>query len=179
MNSGTDRAQVSRPIPDAAAFSRLRASRFSRSLQRRLQVHRQQARPHPDLLRLFPIIPDPREAEVLFAVPDRAFDPVPLFLLPLEPAVRPRRFHPSPQRFERRPHAQRFQSRSVSPHPVFRVGHEVRWKLPEPVPIRREVPAHMLRLVERFVLPVVQEQEPAILLSIAYSKSSAFSAETS
>lgn len=160
MNSGMDRIQWVWPDPDAAASSRLRASFFLRSFQRRLQVHRQQARPHPDFRRLFSLVPDARAAEVLFAVPDRTFDPVSFFLLFLEPAVRPRRFRPSPQRFERRPHAQRFQVRPVSPRPVFRVAHEVRRKLPEPVPIRREVPGHMLRLVERFVLPVVQEQEP-------------------
>jgi len=94
--------QWSWPVPDAAASSRLRVSHFSRSLQRRLQVHRQQARPHPDFRRLFsfiPDIPDPRAAEVLFAVPDRTFDPVSFFLLFLEPAVRPRRLRPSPQRF--------------------------------------------------------------------------------
>jgi len=159
MILGAGRGRGLRRSWDTVASSRLRNSFFSRSLQRRSQVHRQQARPHPDFRGLFSFIPDAGQAEVLFAMSERTLDPIPFFLFLLKPPVRPRRLRPPAQRFERRPYAQPFQVRPVCPRPVFRVPHEVRRKLAEPLRVRREVPGHMLRLVERLVLPAIQEQE--------------------
>jgi len=159
MIFGAVRGRGLRPSWDAAASSRLRTSFFSRSLQRRPQIHRQQARPHPDFRGLFSFIPDAGQAEVLFAVSEGAFDPIPFFLFLLKPSIRTRRRRPPAQRFERRPYAQRFQVRPVDPRSVFRVPYKVRRELSKSFPIGFQVPSHVLRFVKRFMFPVIQEQE--------------------
>ena len=154
-------SQAARPRPNSgiAVSSRFPSSFFSRPLQRRLQVHRQQARPHPYFRGLFPFIPDTSPSKMLFAVSDPAFDPVSFFLFSAEPRILPAWLRLPSQRFERRPHAHGLQSRAVLSRPVFRVAHEVQRKLPEPLHIGLDMPGHILRFIERFVLPVVQEQE--------------------
>jgi len=104
-------------------------------------------------------MPHKSPPKMLFAVSDPAFDPVSFFLFSGEPRILPAWLRLPSQRFERRPHAQGLQSRAVLSRPVFRVAHEVRRKLLEPLHIGLDMPGHILRLIERFVLPVVQEQE--------------------
>lgn len=108
-----------RPTPSVKASSRLLASAFPRSLQRRLQVHRQQARPDPHFRDLFPFISHAGRPKMLLAVPEPAFDPIPFFLFPAKPRISHRRLHLSSQRFERQPHAKRFQVRPILPRPIF------------------------------------------------------------
>ena len=96
---------------------------------------------------------------MFFAVPERPFDPVPLFLFLAEPRILPRLFRRPTQRFEGRPHAQGLQIGAILLRPIFRVAHEVRRQLPEPLRVFPHVPGHVLRFVEGFVFPVIQEQE--------------------
>ncbi len=60
---------------------------FLCSPQCRLQVHRQEARPHPHLRSALSRISDAIQSIMFFPVPERAFDPVPLFLLRFKPGV--------------------------------------------------------------------------------------------
>ena len=58
------------------------------SPQRNPQVHRQQACPYSRLGFALSGIPDTIQPVMFFPIPEHAFDPVPLFLLGLEPRIR-------------------------------------------------------------------------------------------
>jgi len=73
--------------------------------------------------------------------------------------ISPRRLRCPFHRFERRPNPQDSRVCAILLHPVFRVSHKMGRKFAEPLGIGRDMPDDMLRFVERFVFPVIQEQE--------------------